>query len=985
MNPSPLRPIAIVRPTSVPRPLRLGLGTTEPAALRRTARFVAAFGTVPGIGARIARRSLGFASRLAMLGGHRAFALPEMSLDLRHRPRRARASAVGRRFARWPAWSAPPAIGIPARHQRFLGLAVLPEAAMFAGAATFTDGPLFPMESASFQDFVFPEESSIDEVSTLADDTPAEVPASLPPFAVPAFTRPVVTASGGRVAPSRAGGVGGSTPRIQAATGSILPANVVRAETPPLILHYPRVERAAVAALGLIRTRRMTEALGWPAAMVTVGDLAARVADHHALPEMFAAGDVSRSLASARGDREVPSASSGQALRFAQDGRIRGAVPVRSGDALLWSEPDHSSPYILSDAKDLSPREGTRRTDLARPNFTLELLRHATWRPAHEATGARFGGRSAADRATQIYDRPGVPNAERTTQDAILVGAEWAARVPLGAVRRSTGVESWLVSGELPMARPSARVQSRADTEVRPYERWILAPPAHAGGSTASLPGARSMRVEPVTRTLVSPLPPSTLPAPAADSRRSSPAPISAAAAWSGATPEPVLPRFVAERLAQATRIAPPSIAAEVFASAVDVVATTPTLRARPRREPFAPAQADTHHFPSPAAAVPLELPMVVRRLSFGSDRIQRALAGTVSPVWGALGRQVAPAIPSAPSSGPILSSVPSGSSMPSPPGVPIPSGVPGEPAAYPLPLGRGTRRDAGPATASALPFFAAFPGTRLTFAGTPPAPLARTAGPVVYRSPLADRAEPTEAQRAEAAEVMATSVGQPLPPLVRRSMEHRLGMDLAAVRVHSGPAVMRAANLIGARAMARGTDVFMPGGVADSAAAAEMPLLAHELTHVAQHLGRPASPSATPPLTPLTLARRTSDAEHEADRIERQIVERLPNLPGLGSLPTGGLPQVPSLPHVPDLDSLKDSALTLARPALGALQKPVQQAEQMAESALGKAEHAVGSILGTESHATAAAPDPAQLAEQVYHLLERRLLVERERGGYRR
>jgi hypothetical protein len=224
--------------------------------------------------------------------------------------------------------------------------------------------------------------------------------------------------------------------------------------------------------------------------------------------------------------------------------------------------------------------------------------------------------------------------------------------------------------------------------------------------------------------------------------------------------------------------------------------------------------------------------------------------------------------------------------------------------------------------------------------------------------------------------------------------MEHRFGMDLAAVRLHSGPAVMRAANLVGARAMARGTDVFLPGGVADSSATDEIPLLAHELTHVAQHLGHRV-PSAVP--APMTLARHASDEEHAAERIERQFVRRFPSLPGLGSLPTGGLPKLPNLPslpnlgslpgglpNVPSLSSLPDSALTLARPALNAVQQPLQQAGQAAEGMLGKAENAIASVTGAQPPG-AAAPNPAQLAEQVYQLLERRLIVERERGGYRR
>ena len=61
-------------------------------------------------------------------------------------------------------------------------------------------------------------------------------------------------------------------------------------------------------------------------------------------------------------------------------------------------------------------------------------------------------------------------------------------------------------------------------------------------------------------------------------------------------------------------------------------------------------------------------------------------------------------------------------------------------------------------------------------------------------------------------------------------------------------------------------------------------------------------------------------------------------------------------------------------------------RAEGALDSVTGAAKNAVGSILGADgAGGGAAAPNPAELAEQVYQLLERRLIVERERGGFRR
>jgi hypothetical protein len=208
--------------------------------------------------------------------------------------------------------------------------------------------------------------------------------------------------------------------------------------------------------------------------------------------------------------------------------------------------------------------------------------------------------------------------------------------------------------------------------------------------------------------------------------------------------------------------------------------------------------------------------------------------------------------------------------------------------------------------------------------------------------------------------------------------------MDLATVRVHSGPAAQRATDLVAARAMASGTEVFLPGGIPDSPAAAGAPLLAHELTHVAHHMGRrPPTPPA-----PMTLARRFSGLEREADAVERSVadVQRFGLPGGLPKGLPGGLPS--GLPS--GLGGLPQSAMTLARPL-------ISQAQSAAKSALQDAGEAVADKLPVAQikdelaavtgggAAGAAAPNPAQLAEQVYQLLERRLLVERERAGTRR
>ncbi len=99
---------------------------------------------------------------------------------------------------------------------------------------------------------------------------------------------------------------------------------------------------------------------------------------------------------------------------------------------------------------------------------------------------------------------------------------------------------------------------------------------------------------------------------------------------------------------------------------------------------------------------------------------------------------------------------------------------------------------------------------------------------PMVATSPLSD----------------VTTAGQPLAPAVRRSMEAVLGVDLQAVRVHTGAAAQQAANNVNARAFTVGTHIYLGAGES----AADLALLAHETTHAVQqsatlHASHPRGP----------------------------------------------------------------------------------------------------------------------------------------------
>ncbi|MFJ8196827.1 DUF4157 domain-containing protein [Streptomyces sp. NPDC096152] len=76
---------------------------------------------------------------------------------------------------------------------------------------------------------------------------------------------------------------------------------------------------------------------------------------------------------------------------------------------------------------------------------------------------------------------------------------------------------------------------------------------------------------------------------------------------------------------------------------------------------------------------------------------------------------------------------------------------------------------------------------------------------------------------------------GRPLEASVRREMEERLGADLGAVRVHTGPEAAVAADRLGARAVTVGQDVAFGSGQYRPGEPEGASLVAHELAHTVQ------------------------------------------------------------------------------------------------------------------------------------------------------
>jgi hypothetical protein len=76
---------------------------------------------------------------------------------------------------------------------------------------------------------------------------------------------------------------------------------------------------------------------------------------------------------------------------------------------------------------------------------------------------------------------------------------------------------------------------------------------------------------------------------------------------------------------------------------------------------------------------------------------------------------------------------------------------------------------------------------------------------------------------------------GAALPDGIRTEMEGQLGLDLSAVRVHTGQQANTLNRAVSAEAFTTGTDLFFNAGRYDPSSSSGRELLAHELTHVAQ------------------------------------------------------------------------------------------------------------------------------------------------------
>lgn len=127
---------------------------------------------------------------------------------------------------------------------------------------------------------------------------------------------------------------------------------------------------------------------------------------------------------------------------------------------------------------------------------------------------------------------------------------------------------------------------------------------------------------------------------------------------------------------------------------------------------------------------------------------------------------------------------------------------------------------------------------------------------------------------------------GAPMPGEIRTEMEGHLGVDLSAVRMHTGQQADSLNRAVNAQAFTSGTDVFFSAGTYHPNSSSGRELLAHELTHVAQQATAPAE------------AGRVSDPADAAEVEARDVAQRvMRSAPGPGPVREAGLGTVARRP----------------------------------------------------------------------------------------
>ncbi|GHO90307.1 hypothetical protein KSF_003550 [Reticulibacter mediterranei] len=120
-----------------------------------------------------------------------------------------------------------------------------------------------------------------------------------------------------------------------------------------------------------------------------------------------------------------------------------------------------------------------------------------------------------------------------------------------------------------------------------------------------------------------------------------------------------------------------------------------------------------------------------------------------------------------------------------------------------------------------------------------------------------------------------ARSCGQSLDQGIQQTLEACFGLDLSAVRVHTGEAANALAHTLNADAFTCGRDIFFASGAYQPQSKEGVRLLAHEMSHVIQQALGQVGPQTV--LDDVVLGQPGDQWEHEAKVIANKVVERQP------------------------------------------------------------------------------------------------------------
>jgi hypothetical protein len=188
----------------------------------------------------------------------------------------------------------------------------------------------------------------------------------------------------------------------------------------------------------------------------------------------------------------------------------------------------------------------------------------------------------------------------------------------------------------------------------------------------------------------------------------------------------------------------------------------------------------------------------------------------------------------------------------------------------------------------------------------------------------------------------LTTESGDRLPSEVRSRLMPHLGFDPEMARLHTGSAAATASKAMAAEAFTVGRDVFFDDGRFDPASERGIRLLTHELAHVGQQ---------TRDDRPATVSRQASEADAESPASAGVQLHREVQTPA------------PSTRF----------ALPLAQPSATTGPPPSETATEEQ-----------GAAAGAPRAGSSGAADTQLVADRVYDLLKREIVLGHERGGIR-